>query len=558
MHDASGIINDLLAPIRHQHLAMSTHRTLPRPAGLQFKIADQAHEFEAIHRLNYQTFVAEIPQHDPQSDERLVDRFHAENIYVIALHGPDLAGMVALRFHRPFSVEQKAPEVMASLPPDQQWCEIRLLAVEPNYRGTPVLAGLLRLVIATAQAHHCGAALISATTRQLKLYHHLGFRPIGGLVGRESAWYQPMWNTIARLHASVPFLADRGEAASVNLLPGPVAVPEYVRTAFHQPAVPHRGSRTLAMIQDIRVDLKSLTGASHVALFPGGGTLANDVIAGQLRQLGQPGLILVSGEFGRRLADHATRAGLAFSTITLAEGTGLGPEATTSLLAAHPDAGWLWLTHCETSTGVLHPLAEIAEVCAPHGVRLCVDVVSSLGVVPVDLHGVWLASGSSGKGLAAYPGVALVLANHRAAPASGTLPRVLDLALYQSDSGMPFTLGSNLIAALHAALSLTDWDAKLCRTVRHGTRLRALLEEAGFVISGLPAETSPAVLTLNLPSTIDAGGFARAAEKSGYLLAAHSDYLLARNQAQICLMGALRERDTRRLPQLLLSLLATG
>ena len=46
---------------------------------LQFKIATEDWEFEAIHRLNYKTFVEEIPQHEQNAEERLVDKFHAEN-----------------------------------------------------------------------------------------------------------------------------------------------------------------------------------------------------------------------------------------------------------------------------------------------------------------------------------------------------------------------------------------------------------------------------------------------------------------------------------------------
>src|SRR5258705_12712928 len=47
---------------------------------LRFKIAGDNWEFEAVHRLNYKTFVEEIPQHARNPDQRLVDKFHAENI----------------------------------------------------------------------------------------------------------------------------------------------------------------------------------------------------------------------------------------------------------------------------------------------------------------------------------------------------------------------------------------------------------------------------------------------------------------------------------------------
>jgi GNAT superfamily N-acetyltransferase len=172
----------------------------------RFKLADCEEEFEAIHRLNHRTFAEEIPQHDPNPERRLVDRFHNGNHYVIALSGRALAGMVCLRLDRPFSLDQKIPEAMAALPPGRCWGEIRLLALESRHRGTALLAGLLRALIDEASERGCDAAVISATTRQLKLYRHLGFTQFGPLVGREGAWYQPMWVLLETLRLAVPLL----------------------------------------------------------------------------------------------------------------------------------------------------------------------------------------------------------------------------------------------------------------------------------------------------------------------------------------------------------------
>ena len=84
---------------------------------LQFRIATEAAEFEAIHRLNYKTFVEEIPQHERNPEQRLVDKFHAENTYAICRHGQELVGMVAGRSARPFSLDNKLPDLDRHLPP---------------------------------------------------------------------------------------------------------------------------------------------------------------------------------------------------------------------------------------------------------------------------------------------------------------------------------------------------------------------------------------------------------------------------------------------------------
>lgn len=295
---------------------MSRLRNLPHPHGYVFRKATRPEEFEAIHRLNHRTFAEEIPQHDPHADGRLVDRFHGQNHYHIAMRGGDLAAMVALRFDRPFSVEQKAPQALAELPPEQEWCEIRLLAIESKHRGGFVLTGLLRCIVDAVREQGRTAAMISATTRQLKLYRHLGFRPFGPLIGREGAWYQPMWITVEGLLAAVPLLKPElepgtgcgssalpdaslpaGPAAGkpINLLPGPVAVSRAVEEAFQRPAVSHRSVETLREVREIREFLCRFTKAKNAYLLPGGGTLANDVVAAHLRGLETPGLVLVRG-----------------------------------------------------------------------------------------------------------------------------------------------------------------------------------------------------------------------------------------------------------------------
>lgn len=148
---------------------------------LVFKVADTPEEFEAIHALNYRTFVEEIPQHAPNGERRLVDKFHAENTYLIALAGSQLAGMIALRARRPFSLHAKLTDLDDHLSPDRRWVEVRLLAVEREWRGSDVFAGLMRLLKREVTARGHDAAVVSATTRQRKLYEHLGFEPFGPL-----------------------------------------------------------------------------------------------------------------------------------------------------------------------------------------------------------------------------------------------------------------------------------------------------------------------------------------------------------------------------------------
>jgi GNAT superfamily N-acetyltransferase len=170
-------------------------------AALVFRIASEAWEFEQVHRLNYVTFVEEIPQHDRDSSRQLVDKFHSQNTYMTCWRGRRLVGMIAARGARPFSLDGKLENLDSYLPPGRSCCELRLLAVDPLYRYGRVFRGLCRLVIEYCKRHGYDLALISGTTRQQKLYRHLGFVPFGPLVGTPGALFQPMYLTMERLEA---------------------------------------------------------------------------------------------------------------------------------------------------------------------------------------------------------------------------------------------------------------------------------------------------------------------------------------------------------------------
>ncbi len=509
----------------------------------QFKIASEDWEFELIHRLNYQTFVEEIPQHQPSATRRLVDKFHAENTYLIGLCGGELVGMLALRGRRPFSLDQKIPDLDAHLPAGRSICEIRLLAVDKKFRSGQVFYGLLGLLWQYSQQQGYDLAVISGTTRQAKLYRHLGFTPFGPLVGTGDAQFQPMLITLENFTPKVgEFFRNTAPApvfpaARVNFLPGPVAVHPAVRRAFEQFPESHRSEAFLADLRATKKMLCDLVSAKKVELLLGSGTLANDAIAGQLALERQPGLVVSNGEFGERLMDQARRAGLKFDTLKFPWGKPLNYAAIRQQLAQSPAPGWLWCAHGETSAGVLNHLPVLKTLCAERGVKLCLDCISSIGTAPVQLDGVYLASGVSGKGLGAYPGLALVFYHHDIAPAPEKLPRYLDLGLYARNDGTPFTHSSNLLHALQTAVKRVAWPRRLAELAELSTRLRAQLRELGFHILAAEADAAPAVVTIVLPAEIPSTDVGRRLQEAGYLLSYNSEYLRQRNWVQICLMG---------------------
>lgn len=153
---------------------------------LAYRIASPS-DFDAIHALNYETFVEEIPQHSPNAERRLVDRFHAENTYVVCISDTRLVGMVCGRCQRPFSRDLKLTDLDRWLPAHRKAVEVQLFAVRREWRKTAVFLGLMTFLSRHFMAQGCDLSLISGTVRELKLYRHLGFEPFGECVGTAGA-----------------------------------------------------------------------------------------------------------------------------------------------------------------------------------------------------------------------------------------------------------------------------------------------------------------------------------------------------------------------------------
>lgn len=511
------------------------------PSSLRVKVATEVWEFEQIHALNHQTFAEEIPRYAALPTRRLIDRFHDENTYVIGLRDRHLAGMIAIRSRRPFSLDERLPNLDSYLPPGRSMCEIRLLAVDKRDRTGRLLPALLAFVWRHCLRQGYDLALISGTTRQLKLYAHLGFVPFGPLVGPVEAQFQPMMLTLEQFAPRVPALFRRSASAGggppLNFLPGPVTVGEPVSRALERPAESHRSAGFAADLESVKARLCEIAGADRVDVLLGSGTAANDAIAGQLSLDGGIGLVLSNGEFGERLSDHARRFRLRFETVARPWGCAFEPADIERRFAAAAAPAWMWFVHCETSTGMLNDLDGFRTLCSAAGVKLCVDVISSIGTVPINLAGVCFASGVSGKGLGAFPGLSFVFRNHDVLPAPDALPRYLDLGLYARDAGIPFTQSSNLVRALHAAVSRADWESRFRALADLSVWLRERLRRFGFEIVAPEDHASPGVVTIALPSSMNSALVGADLENRGYLVSVRSRYLLERNWMQVCFMG---------------------
>lgn len=537
-----------------------------RIGDIVFKKAERDDELAQVHALNYSTFVREIGQHADPGGPLLIDKFHDKNLYLVAKRGARVVAMLAVHDRAPFSVASRMPDP-AWIERTCRWpLEVRLLTVCPHERQTLVLPGLLwslyRLALAAGYSH----LLASGVRAQLRLYQRLGFSPLGPEQPSGRAFFTPLALEVRRAPPQVRRIARRLErmaglaplparAGTISLQPGPPQWSPLVRRALGSRAISHRDPRFITRYERVRRVLGEMAGTVDAALLAGGGTTANECIAAALaaREPRTPGLILINGEFGERLATMAQRWGLEFRCLRWDWGQGWRLAEVAEALAALPRGSWVWGVHCETSTGVLNPLDRLIALARERESDVCIDCVSSLGSVPLDLRGVMLASAVSGKCLGAVAGLAVLLgdAARLRRRVRRPVPSSLDALAAFDETGPRFTVSSTLLNALAAAVHRYSSPSKRERAYAEYARLGALVRGSVLSLGSRPLSepplASPAVTTFAPPMDYSAEHFGLLCRGYGFEINTRSAYLQSRGLVQIATMGHVLAADCRRL-----------
>jgi aspartate aminotransferase-like enzyme len=255
--------------------------------------------------------------------------------------------------------------------------------------------------------------------------------------------------------------------------------------------------------------------------------------------------MLVNGEFGSRLERQAARFGLRPVVLEWPWGRAWDLEEVERTLASQPPGSWVWGVHQESSTGVLNDLPGLVQVARRHGVRVCVDCISSLGAVPIDLGGVFLGTGSSGKALGAYAGAALVFADPEVPSLvdRGRVPSYLDLAAALSTKGPCYTFPSPVLLALEAALAEYSTAemaaAAYTRYAELGRYVRQQLRRLGLHPLAQEDCACPVLTTFAPPAGDSPLHFVERCLSWGIAIGGQSGYLAERQFVQIATMGAV-------------------
>ena len=351
------------------------------------------------------------------------------------------------------------------------------------------------------------------------------------------------------------------EAAREPLLftPGPLTTTRITKEAMLR----DWGSRDgafIAMNARVRRRLTALVHgeASHVCVpLQGSGTFIVEAMIGTLVPPAGKLLVLVNGAYGRRMVRICEYYRRACSVQETPEDRPVDPAALDAALAGDPDLTHVVVVHCETTSGVLNPLEEIAAVTARRQRRLLVDAMSAFGALPLDARRVAFdaVAASANKCLEGVPGVGFAIVRREALEeARGQAPS-LSLDLHDQWTAMEktgqwrFTPPTHVIAALDRALDQHAAEGGVAGREARYRRNCALLVEGlralGFVTLLPDRLQAPIIVTVRMPADpkFDFETVYERLGRRGYVI--YPGKLTVADSFRIGCIGALGEAEMR-------------
>lgn len=201
------------------------------------------------------------------------------------------------------------------------------------------------------------------------------------------------------------------------LTPGPTPLPETVRLTLAMDMVHHRKPGFTALLGEIQTGLRWLFGTGQpVITLACSGTGAMTAAVGNLFAPGEQVLVVEGGKFGERWTEIASAHGLDAVVLSVPWGQAVTVGHIQKALAQHPDIKGVLVQASETSTGVLHPVRELAAFTRERDLMLVVDGISAVGIspCPMDEWGIDCLLTGSQKGLMLPPGLAFTALSARA------------------------------------------------------------------------------------------------------------------------------------------------
>lgn len=272
---------------------------------------------------------------------------------------------------------------------------------------------------------------------------------------------------------------------------------------------------------------------THVCVpLQGSGTFAVEASIGTLVPKNSTVLVPHNGAYCERVVRILRTLRREVVVLPFGEDQPVDPALVGQILENDPAISHVVLVHCETSTGILNPLSEIAHVVAQYGRHLIVDAMSSFAALRIDLRTMPVDAliAASGKCLEGVPGMGFVIARRTALEAAAGSCHSLAMDLYdqwtymQKTGQWRFTPPTHVVAALRCAIDqyLVEGGqpARLARYSENCATLVSGMRKLGLRTFLDDAVQAPIIITFHSPAhaSFTFAEFYRRVRERGFIL----------------------------------------
>ena len=300
-------------------------------------------------------------------------------------------------------------------------------------------------------------------------------------------------------------------------IPGPTPLPAQVLTSLSQQVISHRGKSFEKVYQDVVTNLQYFFQTKNpIYLLTASGTAGLETAIVNFFSPGDTVIFFTCGEFGNRWAEIGRRYGLNVNQVKFPEGTAVKKEVVQKTLEKTKNLAAVFITHNETSSGVLNDIKSIAPFIHTHPGKplFLVDSISAMGAVnlPLDEWGIDVAVTASQKAWMAPPGIAMISVSPkaRAREVHAKMPKYyFDLSLYREFSAKnqtPATPAVGVLFGLDKALSDMRKIGREKIFIKHlelRDYLRQGLRKLRLELFVPDKDASPTVTSIVIPQAID-------------------------------------------------------
>ena len=297
--------------------------------------------------------------------------------------------------------------------------------------------------------------------------------------------------------------------------PGPTMLPPEVLLKMAEPIMHHREPEFEKIFAEIREGLKYLFQTKNeVLVFTSSGTGAMEGAVSNILSRGDKALVIRGGKFGERWGEVCKAYGIEFIPIDVEWGKAVEPESIRKALESDPAIRAVYSQASETSTGVRHPIREIAEIVKRYEDKvIVVDAITGIGVfdIPTDEWGIDVVVSGSQKALMLPPGLAFAALSEKAwrLVERSNLPKFYfdfkkELKSTKKNQSS-YTPAISLFVGLRESLNMIRKEGLEALFRRHEKLARATREAVKALGLGLYAPDSPsnAVTAVKIPEGID-------------------------------------------------------